>query len=96
MTIEPGGAVRRMERNALRAALPTAERARFSGQLELVPLKLGQVLYESGETMSYAYFPTDCVISLLYVTKHGESADPAMTSITTVESSRAASSREIG
>ena len=85
-----------MERNALRAALPTAERARFSGQLELVPLKLGQVLYESGETMSYAYFPTDCVISLLYVMKHGESADPAMTSITTVESSRAASSREIG
>ena len=78
MTFEPGGAVRRMERNALLAALPTAERARFSGQLELVPLKLGQVLYESGETMSHAYFPTDCVISLLYVMKNGESAEIAI------------------
>src|SRR5688500_304950 len=70
--------VRRIERNALLAALPSAERARFSNQLELVPLKLGQVLYESGETMSHAYFPTDCVISLLYVMKNGESAEIAI------------------
>jgi CRP-like cAMP-binding protein len=70
--------VRRIERNALLAALPSAERARFSNQLELVPLKLGQVLYESGETMSHAYFPTDCVVSLLYVMKNGESAEIAI------------------
>jgi CRP-like cAMP-binding protein len=44
----------------------------------LVPLTLGQVLYESGETMSHAYFPTDCVISLLYVMKNGESAEIAI------------------
>ena len=46
--------------------------------LELVPLTLGQVLYESGETMSHAYFPTDCVVSLLYVMKNGESAEIAV------------------
>ena len=46
--------------------------------LELVPLELGQVLYESGETMTHAYFPTDCVISLLYVMKNGESAEIAI------------------
>ena len=60
-------AVRRIERNALLAALPSAERSRFSDDLELVPMALGQVLYESGQTMTHAYFPTDCVISILYV-----------------------------
>jgi CRP-like cAMP-binding protein len=70
--------IRRIERNALLAALPSAERARFSDHLELVPLALGQVLYESGETMRHAYFPTDCVISLLYVMKNGESAEIAI------------------
>ena len=70
--------VRRLERNALLAALPSAERARFSDQLELVRLRLGQVLYESGESMSHAYFPTDCVISLLYFMKNGESAEIAI------------------
>jgi CRP-like cAMP-binding protein len=78
MNTEHQAAIRRIERNALLAALPSAERARFSEHLELVPLKLGQVLYESGETMSYAYFPTDCVISLLYVMKNGESAEIAI------------------
>ena len=64
--------------NALFAALSFAERERLSGSLELVPLKLGQVLYESGQTMSHAYFPIDCVVSLLYVMKNGESAEIAV------------------
>ncbi|HTE39475.1 MAG TPA: hypothetical protein VK629_01515, partial [Steroidobacteraceae bacterium] len=51
----------RIERNKLLTSLPSMERARFSDQLELVHLALGQVLYESGETMTHAYFPTDCV-----------------------------------
>jgi CRP-like cAMP-binding protein len=78
MNTESQTAIRRIERNALLAALPSAERARFSDHLELVPLALGQVLYESGQTMSHAYFPTDCVISLLYVMKNGESAEIAI------------------
>ena len=78
MNTDARSAVRRIERNALLAALPSAERARFSDHLELVPLTLGQVLYEAGETMRHAYFPTDCVISLLYVMKNGESAEIAI------------------
>jgi len=78
MNIDSRSTVRRIERNALLAGLPSAERARFSDDLELVPLSLGQVLYESGQAMTYAYFPTDCVISLLYVMKNGESAEIAI------------------
>jgi CRP-like cAMP-binding protein len=78
MNTDTRSSIRRIERNALLAALPSAERARFSSDLELVPLALGQVLYEAGETMSHAYFPTDCVISLLYVMKNGESAEIAI------------------
>ena len=68
----------RPQQNALLAALSAAERERLANGLELVPLRLGQVLYESGQTMSHAYFPIDCVISLLYVMKNGESAEIAI------------------
>jgi CRP-like cAMP-binding protein len=78
MKTNAGPPFRRVPQNRLLAALPSAERARFSNDLELVPLKLGEVLYESGETMTHAYFPTDCVISLLYVMKNGESAEIAI------------------
>jgi CRP-like cAMP-binding protein len=70
--------IQRIERNALLAGLPSADCARLSDELELVSLPLGQVLYESGETMTHAYFPTDCVVSLLYVMKNGESAEIAI------------------
>jgi CRP-like cAMP-binding protein len=66
------------DRNALLAALPAAEYERLATDLELVPLALGQVLYESGQTMSHAYFPVDCIVSLLYVMKNGESAEIAV------------------
>jgi len=66
------------QKNALIAALSAAECLRLSEDLELVPLALGQVLYESGETMSHAYFPIDCVVSILYVMKNGESAEIAI------------------
>jgi len=78
MNTDARSTIRRIERNALLAGLPSAERARLSDHLELVPLVLGQALYESGETMRYAYFPTDCVVSLLYVMKNGESAEIAI------------------
>lgn len=67
-----------VHQNTLLAGLPRAERDRLSGDLELVPLSLGQTLYESGELMTHAYFPTDCVISLLYVMRNGASAEIAI------------------
>jgi CRP-like cAMP-binding protein len=66
------------QQNALLAALSAAECKRLTSDLELVPLKLGQILYESGQTMSHAYFPLDCIVSLLYVMKNGESAEIAI------------------
>src|SRR4026208_2055849 len=68
----------RPQQNALLAALSAAECERLAKDLELVPLTLGQALHESGETMSHAYFPIDCVVSMLYVMKNGESAEIAI------------------
>ena len=56
-------------------ALPEAVRQRLFPKLERVPLPLGKVLYESGDAMRYAYFPTDSIVSLLYVLEDGASAE---------------------
>lgn len=65
--------------NQLLAALPSADYERLLPALELVQLPLGTVLYESGGTLGYVYFPTDCIISLLYVMEDGASAEIAVT-----------------
>jgi CRP-like cAMP-binding protein len=41
-------------------------------------MPLGQVLYESGKTEHYVYFPTSAIVSLLYVMKNGDSAEIAV------------------
>ena len=64
--------------NQLLAALPDAEWQRWLPQLELVDLSLGKVLYESGNTLSHAYFPTTAIVSLLYVMENGSSAEIAV------------------
>jgi CRP-like cAMP-binding protein len=63
--------------NHLIAALPTAEYERLSAHLQLVPMLLGQVLYEPGEQLQHAYFPTTAIVSLHYVTESGASAETA-------------------
>lgn len=65
-------------RNRLLAALPDAEWARWLPQLEWVHMPLGQVLYESGSTLSHVYFPTTSIVSLLYVMENGASAEIAV------------------
>lgn len=64
--------------NRLLAALPDAEWRRWLPYLEPVDLALGQVIYESGETLSHAYFPTTAIVSMLYVMKGGDSAEIAV------------------
>jgi CRP-like cAMP-binding protein len=64
--------------NHLLAALPEAERQRWLPQLERVEMPLGQVLYESGGTLSHVYFPTTAIVSLLYVMENGASAEIAV------------------
>ena len=65
--------------NQLLACLPEAEWQRWQPQLELVDLPLGKVLYESGEQLSFVYFPTTAIVSLLYVLDSGASAEIAVT-----------------
>jgi CRP-like cAMP-binding protein len=63
--------------NHLLAALPAAEFERLSPSLELVPLRLGDVLYEPGGQLQHAYFPTTSIVSLHYVMESGASAETA-------------------
>lgn len=64
--------------NHLVAALPEEGRLRLFEQLELVPMPLGEVLYESGAQMRHVYFPTTSIVSLLYVMEDGASAEIAV------------------
>ena len=65
-------------RNSLLAALPDAEFNRLQLALEPVDLRIGQVLCESGCTPAYVYFPTTAVVSLMYLTQDGASAETAV------------------
>jgi CRP-like cAMP-binding protein len=64
--------------NHLLDALPEGEYEQLYTHLELVPLPLGMVLYEPGEALSHVYFPTDAIVSLLYVMENGASAEIAV------------------
>ena len=64
--------------NQLLAVLPLAEWNRWLPHLEEVELPLGAVLYESGGTMDFVYFPTTAIVSLLYVLESGASAEIAV------------------
>jgi CRP-like cAMP-binding protein len=63
--------------NHLLAALPPAEFERLAPHLELVPMLLGETLYEPGGRMQHVYFPTTAIVSLLYVMESGASAEIA-------------------
>jgi CRP-like cAMP-binding protein len=65
--------------NQLLAALPATDYERLLPDLELVPLPLGWAVYEAGGKLGYVYFPTNGIISLLYVMKDGASAEIAIT-----------------
>ena len=64
--------------NQLLATLPDDELQRWLPLLEPIDLPLGMVLYESGRTLSYVYFPTTAIVSLLFVLEDGASAEIAV------------------
>ena len=66
------------KQNHLLAALPAADYARLQPDLELIPMPLGQALYESGGHLQHVYFPTTSIVSLLYVMEDGASAEIAV------------------
>ena len=61
--------------NKVLGALHPAERERIFPHLQLVPMPLGKIVYESGDALRHVYFPADCIVSLLYVMRDGASAE---------------------
>lgn len=59
--------------NRLLGLLPAAERESMIAHMQLVSLTSGQILYEPGDAVRYAYFPTDCLVSLVYLMESGAS-----------------------
>jgi CRP-like cAMP-binding protein len=67
-----------LRKNQLLASLPESEWKRWSPLLERVEMPLGEVLYESGVSLNYVYFPLTSIVSLLYVMENGASAEIAV------------------
>jgi CRP-like cAMP-binding protein len=61
--------------NRILSALPVRDYERLVPHLQIVELPLGRSLYESGAKQPYVYFPVEGIVSLLYVTKTGNSAE---------------------
>jgi CRP-like cAMP-binding protein len=66
------------KQNRLLAALPEGDFIALQQKLQFVQLPLGASLYESGGSLSHVYFPTCGIVSLLYVTQKGDSAELAV------------------
>jgi CRP-like cAMP-binding protein len=65
------------KQNHLLAALPADIFERVASHLELIPMPLGNVIYESGGSLQHVYFPTTAIASLHYVMQNGASAEIA-------------------
>jgi len=64
--------------NLVLAALPEAAWKRLEPSMERVRLELRQTLHDSGQNMDHAYFPTGALLSLMYFTEDGASAESAV------------------
>ena len=63
--------------NHLLAALPAAELARLLPDLKPVQMQLGDMIYEPGGRLQFAYFPITAIVSLHYVMESGATAETA-------------------
>lgn len=70
--------VHELMHNLLLAALPAQQLSHWLPHLEPVDMPLGEVLYESGSSVTHVYFPTTSIVSLLYVMEDGASAEIAV------------------
>lgn len=64
--------------NRLLDKLPEVDYERLSPSFEFVQLSLGEIIYDSGNEMAYLYFPTTAIVSLLYTTESGATAEMGM------------------
>jgi CRP-like cAMP-binding protein len=63
--------------NRILRSLPSDEYEQLLPFLELVRLRIGQVLHEPGDEMRYVYFPNHGVLSMLTVLNSGEAVEIA-------------------
>jgi CRP-like cAMP-binding protein len=61
--------------NHLLAAFPDEVYERLLPHLQPISFALGDVVYESSEQMDHLYFPTTCIVSLLYTMIDGATAE---------------------
>jgi CRP-like cAMP-binding protein len=78
MPAHPTTVVGPARHNWLLAALPDAEWERLRPNLKPVFMPLGESVYESGVQLDHVYFPTTCIVSLLFVMLDGASAEIAV------------------
>jgi len=64
--------------NRLLEKLPEEEYQRLLPSLEFVDLTVGEFLYHSGDEIKHLYFPTGAIVSLLYTTENGATAEMGM------------------
>ena len=67
------------ESNAILHALSVEDAMRILRGARKLRLEAGQVVHGVGEALSFAYFPTTCVVSHSYTTREGVSASMAIT-----------------
>lgn len=63
--------------NHLLAALPRKDWEALSGNLELVRMRAGQLLTDSGQRIHHVYFPTTAIVSMLSLLENGATAEIA-------------------
>jgi CRP-like cAMP-binding protein len=67
-----------LARNKIFAALPHTDRDRIFRALQPVAVPLSAVLCEAGGSLDSVYFPTTCVVSTLYTTADGATAETSL------------------
>jgi CRP-like cAMP-binding protein len=66
------------QQNELLKALSRADLERLFEHLELVSLPAGKHLFDFGSKFEYTYFPTNAIVSLLYVMEDGATTEIAV------------------
>jgi CRP-like cAMP-binding protein len=64
-----------LSKNRILAGLPMKESRRLLPHLEFVPLARQEVLQRPGETLRYAYFPEDAIVSLMTAMQDGSTVE---------------------
>ena len=73
----PHAVLHNPNQNRLLAAMQDADFARLAPHLEQVPMRLGDVIYDSGDKLHHVYFPTTAIVSLHYLLENGGSSEIA-------------------